>query len=111
MRIEVLYVADCPSHRAAVDLVKGILFAEGLDSDVHEVLVQDQRMAEELRFRGSPTIRINGRDVSEVGEESAGPTNTFALSCRIYAGSQQTSLPSAELVGRAVAEAHKRRQS
>lgn len=107
MRVEVLYVADCPSHPAAVELVKSILLAEGLDSPVHEVLVQDERMAQELRFRGSPTIRINGYDVGDADDGVPTATEKFAFSCRLYPGSQRAGLPSADLIQRAVAEARR----
>lgn len=53
------------------------------------------------RFCGSPTIRINGRDV--VGELPN--SNTFALSCRLYPGAKQIGLPPADVIRRAVAEA------
>lgn len=103
MRIEVLYVAGCPFHPAAVDLVRSILAAEGLDSRVHEILVCDEKMAEVLRFRGSPTIRVDGRDVAGETSEEKG----FALSCRLYAGSPHVGLPPSDLVLRAVLEARK----
>lgn len=64
MRVEVLYVPDCPSHPAAVRLVRDVLAAEGVAADVREILVEDERMATELKFAGSPTIRINGREVA-----------------------------------------------
>jgi hypothetical protein len=101
MKVEVLYVAECPSHPAAVELVRDILAAEGVDAKIHEVLVTDEGMASELRFAGSPTIRINGRDVA--GELHDG--QTFAPSCRLYAGSKQVGLPPAEVVHRAVLRA------
>lgn len=101
MKIEVLYVADCPSHPAAVMLVQDVLIAQGVTAEIHEVLVTDRSMADELQFPGSPTIRINGRDV--VGEPSEG--QPFALSCRLYPGSQSGGLPPAEMVRRAVMEA------
>lgn len=101
MKVEVLYVAECPSHNAAVRLVKNVLAAQGVAASVHEVLVVDKRMAEELRFCGSPTIRVNGRDVA--GEP--GKTEGFALSCRLYPGSEQIGLPQEELVRRTVIEA------
>ena len=101
MKIEVLYVAECPSHPAAVRLVKDVLAAEGITTDVHEVLVRDERMAGELKFVGSPTIRIDGCDFA--GE--AKTNNDFALSCRLYPGSKQIGLPPAEMVHRAVLEA------
>lgn len=101
MRVEVLYVSKCPSHTAAVKLVQQVLAAEGVATDIHEVLVRDQRMAGELRFLGSPTIRINGRDVA--GESQT--AKNFGLSCRLYPGSKQIGLPPVEVIHRAVLEA------
>ena len=101
MKIEVLYVAECPSHPAAVKLVKDVLVAQGVAADVQEVLVRDEGMASELRFLGSPTIRINGNDVAGEAQKA----QNFALSCRLYPGSKQVGLPPAELVQRAVLEA------
>lgn len=101
MKVEVLYVADCPSHPAAVKLVRDVLAAEGITTEVYEVLVRDEQMAGELKFLGSPTIRIDGRDVA--GESKT--TKNFALSCRLYPGSNQVGLPPAEMVHRAVLEA------
>ena len=103
MKIEVLYVRDCPSHRAAVELVKGILASRGLTEKVEEVLVSNQRTALDLKFPGSPTIRINGRDVA-----AESPVDqAFTLNCRLYLGSEQLGLPPVELVQRAVIEAAK----
>ena len=85
MKVEVLYVSDCPSHPAAVKLVKDVLAAAGVATDVHEVLVRDEVMAGELKFVGSPTIRINGRDVAGESEMA----KNFALCCRLYPGAKQ----------------------
>jgi hypothetical protein len=101
VKVEVLYVAECPSHPTAVKLVRDVLGAQGVAADIHEILVTDERMANELRFTGSPTIRIDGRDVAGTAAESKG----FALSCRLYPGSQEIGLPPADLVRRAVIEA------
>ena len=49
----------------------------GSEIEVHEVRSDEEARA--LGFPGSPTIRIDGRDVDEAG--SAGRA---ALSCRIY---------------------------
>jgi hypothetical protein len=101
VKSEVLYVAECPSHPAAVRMVKDVLAAEGVVTEVQEVLVRDEGMASELKFLGSPTIRVNGRDVA--GETRK--VQSFALSCRLYLGSKQVGLPAAEMIHRAVAEA------
>jgi hypothetical protein len=80
MKIEVLYVPNCPHHAIALDRLRGILSAESFQKHVNEVLVQDADMAQSLQFPGSPTIRINGRDV----EPQSGKTSAFGLMCRLY---------------------------
>ena len=104
MKVEVLYVSECPSHPAAVKLLRDVLAAEGVLAEIHEVLVRDEGIARELKFAGSPTIRINGRDVA--GETE--PAKNYALRCRLYTGSKHAGLPPAEMVHRAVVEASKR---
>ena len=101
MKVEVLYVANCPWHGPAVRLVQEALATHGIAANIDEVLVTDGGMAGELRFLGSPTIRINGRDVA--GESSG--AETFGLTCRIYPGARQCGLPPVEMVNRAVIEA------
>jgi hypothetical protein len=103
VRVEVLYVAECPSHPAAVKLVKDILAAEGIAADIREVLVADERMASELGFCGSPTIRINGRDIAGEPQKA----QTFTLSCRLYPGSKPIGVPPAEIIRQAVLEGRK----
>jgi len=103
VKVEVLYVAECPSHPAAVKLVKDVLAAEDITTEVYEVLVRDEQMAAQLKFPGSPTIRIDGRDVA--GDSTI--KKNFALSCRLYPGSKQIGLPPAEMVHRAVLEARR----
>jgi hypothetical protein len=120
LKAEVLYVADCPSHPAAVALVKDILAANNLPAEVREILVTDEQMACALQFPGSPTIRINGRDIeaSEIEIDEAnchelnargiapvpiGPSqNNFSLSCRWYPGTNKLALPTPELIQRAI---------
>jgi hypothetical protein len=78
-KIEYLYYADCPSHPEALDLLRGVLSERGVESEVevHEVTSDDE--AQRLAFPGSPTIRIDGRDV-----DPAADSMRPALSCRIY---------------------------
>ena len=101
MKVEVLYVPECPSYPAAVKLVRDVLNSEGVAAEIRELLVTDEAMATDLAFSGSPTIRINGQDV--VGESSK--EKVFALSCRLYPGSAEICLPPIEMVRRAVVEA------
>jgi hypothetical protein len=77
--VELLYWEGCPSHPQALAELRAAMAELGLDPDsvaVHEVDT-DERAAHE-RFVGSPTIRIDGADIQDPGEEPA------ALTCRVY---------------------------
>lgn len=80
MRVDVLYVADCPNHGPAVDLVHEVVRDFGLDVPIREIEVPDMEAATRLGFLGSPTIRVDGRDI----ERDAESRTEYALSCRIY---------------------------
>jgi hypothetical protein len=78
-RIELLWWDGCPSHPRALADLRAVLVELGLDPDavtVREVATDDDADAE--RFIGSPTIRVDGRDIQPPGDEPAG------LTCRIY---------------------------
>ena len=79
MRIELLYWDGCPSHPEARALLEQVLAERGLEARIEEVEVKTQTEAEKRSFTGSPTIRIDGRDVDE-----AGAGGRAALTCRIY---------------------------
>ena len=79
MRIEVLHWEGCPSTPEALDLLREVLAERGVTDEVEIREVTTQAEAEALRFPGSPTIRIDGRDVDPAGAE-ARPS----LTCRIY---------------------------
>jgi len=78
-RIELLYWEGCPSHPEARDLLEEVLEARGLPVEVELREVTTDAEAAELRFPGSPTIRVDGRDVDPSGADSQP-----ALTCRIY---------------------------
>jgi hypothetical protein len=101
VKVEVLYVPDCPHHSSAVKQLRDVLLAEGVRTEIIEVAVMDTKAAEEYRFCGSPTIRINGRDIAG---ESHSP-QSFALACRMYPGAKGAGLPPLEMMQRAVHEA------
>jgi hypothetical protein len=81
--------------------LKEILAAGGVAAEIHEVAVTNAAMAEALRFCGSPTIRINGRDIAAESED----VGNFALSCRLYPGDKQRGIPPVDMIQRAVRDA------
>jgi len=78
--IEVLYVQDCPHYRETLALVERVRAELGIDADLHSTLVVDQAAADQARFPGSPTVRVDGLDV-EPGSE---PAAECFLGCRLY---------------------------
>jgi hypothetical protein len=80
MKIEFLYWEDCPSHPEAMALLEAVLSDHGLAAEVDVRHVTSQKEAEAYGFHGSPTIRVDGRDVDPEG--AAG--QRVALACRIY---------------------------
>jgi hypothetical protein len=78
-QIEFLYWEGCPSHVEALELLRSVLDDRGvaLDVDIRRVNTLDE--AQELRFPGSPTIRVDGRDVDPEGADERP-----SLTCRIY---------------------------
>jgi hypothetical protein len=78
-KIELYWWEGCPSHPEALALLESVLAERGLEIEVelHEVKTDDEAVA--LRFPGSPTIRVDGRDIDPFGAKSRP-----ALNCRIY---------------------------
>ena len=101
MRVEVLYMEDCPNHREAVEIVRTALRAAGQPEQIRQVEVRTPAEAEALAFLGSPTVRLNGVDI----EPEARSHRTYGLSCRTYrAGAARSGVPSMALVLGAIAE-------
>jgi hypothetical protein len=78
--VEVLTFVGCPHADPALELVTRVVGELGVGADVRRVDVPDFEAAAAQRFLGSPTIRVNGRDV----EPGADERSDFVLSCRIY---------------------------
>jgi hypothetical protein len=82
MTVELLYFDGCPTYEALLPRLRQLL--AGLDGETEVELrrVETPEAAEAERFLGSPTVRIDGRDV----EPGADDRTDFGLKCRIYRG-------------------------
>ena len=79
-RIQVLYTLDCPNGEPAIALVKEVASAVAPGAPVDLVLIESEAQAQNTGFLGSPSIRVDGRDIEgRDGEEGL-------LGCRIYSG-------------------------
>jgi hypothetical protein len=93
MDIELLYWDGCPSHPEARELLEDVLAARGIDAAIRITHVGTDAEAQRFGFPGSPTIRIDGRDVDARG--AAAPPS---LTCRVYylADGRPSPIPSRE---------------
>lgn len=78
MKIELLYFEGCPGWEKAFRNLKKVLEEEGHQDYVELIRVEDRKDAKKHDFPGSPTVRINGIDVS--GKKTEG----HCLGCRTY---------------------------
>jgi hypothetical protein len=86
---------------AALDAVRDVLDAAGVEVEVDKLLVTSSEQARALRFVSSPTIRVDGRDVAlELRESSCGSEACTDgcgdhISCRVwvYRGREYTEPP------------------
>ena len=103
--IEVLVFDDCPGAVAAQALVEAVVTEEGLAGavDVRLMPVEDDETARRIGFLGSPTIRVNGRDIEVARREEPG----HSLSCRVYRAEDGalTGVPTAAVFRAALSEA------
>jgi hypothetical protein len=77
--VELLWWEGCPSTDEALAMLREEMAGVGLDPDAIDVReVSTDVDAERERFIGSPTIRIDGRDVQPLPDEPIG------LACRVY---------------------------
>jgi hypothetical protein len=81
-RVEILYFEGCPNHEPTRELVEQVAAELGLHAEIELVEVADLDAATRLRFLGSPSVRVDGRDV----EPGADERSDFVLACRLYRG-------------------------
>jgi hypothetical protein len=77
VEIALLYFEDCPSWRVA-DAHLNALVRGKPEIEIRRVIVDTPEAAEQHRFRGSPSIQVDGEDLFADSDAPVG------LSCRIY---------------------------
>lgn len=119
MKIQILYILDCPWCVKTKELIRESLRELGIKSDIEEVLIDSDEKAKEYNFVGSPTIRINGKDIQEdvskgkclpceeLAELTKGTTEFIKQECRCgcriyFYKSKQYSYPPKEMIKKAI---------
>jgi hypothetical protein len=94
------------SLESALDVVREVLQATGVELEVDKILVESAEQARALRFVSSPTIRVDGHDVAlELRESSCGSDACTdgcgdQIACRVWVhrGEEYTEPPVAMIV-------------
>jgi hypothetical protein len=92
LKIEVLYFDTCPSYKQAIANVKAVIKEKHLQADLLLIKVETEEKAEKVGFQGSPSVRINGKDLE-------GRDEGFSFSCRLYlVEGKSSTAPSKEMI-------------
>ena len=105
MRVNFLYYEECPSHELALERLREVMAEEGISREVEVFKVETEDQARELRFVGSPTIRVDGQDIDPPND------SRYALTCRAYRleDDRISPLPSKDMIRRALRSVAKSR--
>lgn len=99
MKMEILYFDGCPTYLQTEKTLRGVLAEEDIEAGVELVSVNTDEEAQELRFPGGPTIRVDGRDLFPVPKRAE-----YALGCRMYATPEGLKgSPTADMLKKALA--------
>ncbi|PVZ09031.1 DF family (seleno)protein [Actinomycetospora cinnamomea] len=82
MTIELLHTEECANAATYLPRLRQLVADAGVSEPVQVRLISDPTQAQREEFLGSPTVRIDGRDVDPGAVES----RDYGLSCRLYAG-------------------------
>ena len=97
-RVSFFYSEECPSHDLALERLREVMDEEGISGEVEVFKVETEDQARQLRFVGSPTIRVDGQDIDPPSDPR------YALTCRAYRLEDQriSPLPSKDMIRRAL---------
>ncbi|MCB2229891.1 DUF2703 domain-containing protein [bacterium] len=95
MKIEFLYFDGCPNHETALSKLKEVLSEMGIDEEIDILKIEQPEDVTRHRFLGSPSIRINDRDLEIIEDDST----EYSMRCRRYKnGETMEGFPSKELI-------------
>ncbi|HEU4390547.1 MAG TPA: hypothetical protein VFV34_22280, partial [Blastocatellia bacterium] len=100
MKIEFLFFKDCPGYRQALSNLKAAVRETRTKSDLVLVPVNSEDDARKTNFQGSPSIRVNGKDLD-------GKDDSPSYSCRVYQiGGRMTGTPTKEFIRERLTRLH-----
>jgi len=104
MKIELFVFDGCPNNKPTEELIRKTVSELGADDSIEIVIVLDHDDAVSKKFLGSPSIRVNGKDL-EIEEDSS---TEYSMRCRIYrTETGQTGVPPKALLKKSLQEAQR----
>lgn len=91
--VEIQYFEGCPHSDEMIKNVKSAIEQIAEPVEFKTVLVDTPEKAEKYKFRGSPTVLINGSDLEGLPEPESGN-----LACRFYSNG----IPSVESIANSI---------
>ena len=82
MKIELIYFDGCPSWKNGLKNLQCALEEAGLTAVIDVIEVKDNEQANQLKFLGSPSFRVDSQELWPEERE------TYALSCRVFPSSE-----------------------
>ena len=105
MKIELLVFDGCPNSEPTEKLIRETMSELGGEVKIEVVTVLDNYDAVAKRFLGSPSVRVNGKDL-EIEEDAS---TQYSMRCRIYRTDEsQSGIPPKEVLIKAIQTARKR---
>jgi len=101
-QVEFLYFKSCPGHKQALINLRAALRESGITTELKLIEVTSEAQAERVGFQGSPSIRVNGKDLD-------GRDQGHLYGCRIYQiDGKITATPTKDFIERKLRELTRR---
>ena len=80
MEVELLWFSDCPNHQTARAMLEEVIAEVAPGTAIRDIDASDPAAAASVRFPGSPTIRVDGRDIDPTFNDPG----DYTPRCRLY---------------------------
>ncbi|MBS1256971.1 MAG: hypothetical protein MAG551_00006 [Candidatus Scalindua arabica] len=98
-KIGIFFIEGCPGVIPTARHIKEVIAEEAIDAKISLILIETPEDARQLHFTGSPTVRINGKDI----ESNIKDIKDYALRSRLYSiDGRKSDYPSKDMIRDAI---------
>ena len=80
VKIDILFIKGCPGYLLTKKYIEEIVFDEAVDAKVSLIQIDNDEDAGKLHFIGSPTVRVEGKDIDEDFKDN----KDYGVKSRLY---------------------------